>query len=410
MAIKDKLTDTALKAAKPRTKVYKLFDGAGLYLLVRPDGKRYWRLKYYVAGKEKLISLGVYPRVTLKTARRRAGEVHIQIDDGKDPSVHRQEVKAAHRSAAENTFEAVSREWYVKRSKSWAASNSVKVLGRLEKDAFPWLGAIPIAQLTGPKILETLRRVEERGSVESAHRIRQSINSIFIYAIDTHRVLGNPTPRSDALETPKKGSYASITDPKGVGTLIRVIRGYGGTLTTRIALQLAPLLFVRPGELRAAEWAEFDLDRGEWRIPAARMKVKAPHLVPLSKQAVALLKELQPLTGSGRFVFPSERGPTRPLSSNTLNAALRTLGYTKGQMTAHGFRHMASTLLNEQGWNRDAIERQLAHTERDSIRAAYNTAEYLPERKKMMQAWANYLDELAASVGEKVVNIKAARK
>jgi len=410
MAIKDKLTDTAIKAARARTKPYKLFDGGGLYLLIRPDGKRYWRLKYYVAGKEKLISLGVYPRVTLKTARRRATDAHAQIDDGQDPSVHRQEAKAARRSAAENTFEAVSREWYGKRSKSWAASNSTKVLGRLENDVFPWLGAKPIADLAGPKILETLRRVEERGAVESAHRIRQAINSIFLYAIDTHRVVGNPTPRSDALERPKKGSYASITDPQGVGKLIRVIRGYSGTLTTRVALQLAPLLFVRPGELRAAEWAEFDLDRGEWRIPGERMKAKAPHLVPLSRQAKALLTELHPLTGSGRFVFPSERGPSRPMSSNTLNAALRTLGYTKDQMTAHGFRHMASTLLNERGWNRDAIERQLAHSDRDSIRAAYNAAEYLPERRKMMQSWADYLDELAAGEGAKVVNIKSARK
>jgi integrase len=410
MAIKDKLTDTAIKAARARTKPCKLFDGGGLYLLVRPDGKRYWRLKYYVAGKEKLISLGVYPRVTLKTARRRATEAHAQIDDGQDPSVHRQEAKAARRSAAGTTFEAVSREWYAKRSKSWAASNAIKVLGRLENDVFPWLGAKPIAELTGPKILETLRRVEERVAVESAHRIRQTINSIFIYAIDTHRVIGNPTPRSDALETPKKGSYASITDPQGVGKLMRAIRGYSGGLNTRVALQLAPLVFVRPGELRAAEWSEFDLERGEWRIPGARMKAKAPHLVPLAKQATALLTELQPLTGSGRFVFPSERGPTRPMSSNTLNAALRTLGFAKEQMTAHGFRHMASTLLNERGWNRDAIERQLAHSERDSIRAAYNAAEYLPERRKMMHSWADYLDELAAGDGAKVVNIKAARK
>jgi integrase len=407
MAVTDKLTDTAIRGAKRRAKPYKLFDGGGLHVLVRPDGKKYWRLKYYVLSVEKLISLGVYPRVTLAMARKRRQIARDQIEAGHDPSVQRQEEKAAKRNAADNTFRSVALDWFSKRSKSWAVSNATKILSRLERDAFPWLGDSPITDITGPKILETLRRVEARGAVESAHRIKQYINSIYEFAIETHRAHANPTPRSGALATPEKRSYASITDPTGVGTLMRAIRSYQGSPLTRIALQLAPLMFVRPGELRAAEWSEFELDDAQWRIPAARMKMKSPHLVPLSRQAHALLIEVKALTGTGRLVFPSERGGGRPMSSNTLNSALRTLGFTKDQMTSHGFRHMASTLLNEQGWNRDAIERQLAHTERNSMRAAYNAAEYLPERKKMMQWWADRLDALAETTN--VVTLPARR-
>jgi integrase len=395
VATTDKLTDTGIRGAKGRAKSYKLFDGGGLYVLVRPDGSRYWRFKYYVAGVEKLISFGVYPTVSLAMARKRRQSARDSLEAGHDPSVQRQEQKAAKRNAATSTFEAVARDWFSKRSKSWAPSNATKILSRLERDAFPWLGDNPIVEISGPKILETLRRVEQRGAVESAHRIKQYINSIFEFAIETHRVRANPTPHSRALATPARKGYASITDPTGVGSLIRAIRSYQGSFLTRIALQLAPLLFVRPGELRAAEWAEFELDDALWRIPAARMKMKTPHLVPLSRQAIALLTEVKQLTGLGKLVFPSERGGARPMSSNTLNAALRTLGFSKEQMTSHGFRHMASTLLNEHGWNRDAIERQLAHAERNSMRAAYNAAEYLPERKKMMQWWADRLDALA---------------
>jgi integrase len=397
MATTDKLTDTAIRGAKSRAKPYKLFDGGGLYVLVRPDGRRYWRFKYYVDGVEKLISFGVYPTVTLAMARKRRQGARESVETGHDPSVQRQQSRAARRNAASNTFEKVARDWFSKRSKSWAASNATKILSRLERDAFPWLGASPISDITGPMILETLRRVEQRGAIESAHRIKQYVNSIYEFAIETHRAKANPTPRSTALATPAKKGYASITDPSGVGLLIRAIRTYPGSPITRIALQLAPLLFVRPGELRAAEWIELELDDALWRIPAARMKMKSPHLVPLSRQAIALLTEVKSLTGSGPLVFPSERGRGRPMSSNTLNSALRTLGFSKEQMTSHGFRHMASTLLNEEGWNRDAIERQLAHSERNSMRAAYNAAEYLPERKKMMQAWADKLDALAQS-------------
>jgi integrase len=401
----NKLTDTAIRAAIASGRPAKLFDGHGLYLLVHPPKPPYWRQKYYYADKEKLISHGVYPRVTLKMARKRLSDAKDLLEEGIDPSLHRKAAKAARRSAAENTFEALAREWYGKRSKAWAANHSDKVLGRLTKDVFPWLGATPIANLTSKDLLATLERVEKRGAADTARRIRQNLELIFDYAKETERLAGeNPTPKADTLEMPVKGKFASITDPKGVGVLIKALRNYQGTLVTRVALQLAPLVFVRPGELRAAEWNEFDLDAGEWRIPATRMKMKVAHFVPLPRQAVALLRELHPLTGRGRFLFPSERGSQRPMSGNTLNAALRGLGFTKEQMTTHGFRHLASTLLNESGkWRPDAIERQMAHAPRNQVRAAYNAAEHLPERKKMMQWWADYLDGLAA---EKIVNMR----
>jgi integrase len=429
MAKTNKLTDTAIKAAIANRKPAKLFDGGGLYLLVSAPSQpaaapekpekgaasespsAYWRHKFYFVGKERLISHGVYPRVTLKMARKRRDEARGLLECGIDPSAQRRAVKAALRTSAENSFEAVAREWYGKRAKAWAANHASKVLGRLTADVFPWLGSTPIASITGRQLLDTLQRVETRGAVDSARRIRQNMELIFAYAKETGRFTGeNPTPKADALESPIKGKFASITDPKGVGRLIKALRGYDGTLVTRTALGLAPLLFVRPGELRGAEWQEFDLDAAEWRIPAERMKTRVAHFVPLPRQAVALLRELKPLSGHGRFVFPSERGGQRCMSSNTLNAALRGLGFSKEQMTTHGFRHLASTLLNESGkWNADAIERQMAHTPRNAVRAVYNAAQHLPERRKMMQWWADYLDTLA-SVDEKVVGIRAARR
>ncbi len=406
MAQSDKLTDTAIRALKPAGRAQKAFDGGGLYLLVMPQSRRYWRLKYRVDGREKLISLGVYPAVSLKVARRKRERAKAILEEGKDPSRERKAEKAARRSAAENTFEAVAREWFAKKSPKWAKSNASVILGRLVKDAFPWVGTEPIASLTRDRLLGVLRRVEDRGAIESAHRIRQYIDAICRYAIDTGRLTANPTPRPEVLAAPKKGRFASITDPKGVGALIRAIRGYQGTFVTQSALKVAPLVFVRPGELRTAEWREFDLDAAEWRIPAAKMKMRSSHYVPLSKQAVAILRELHPLTGSGKYVFPSERGRNRPMSANTMNAALRALGFSKEQMTSHGFRHMASTLLNESSlWKADAIERQLAHLDRDEVRAVYNAAEYLSERRKMMQWWADRLDSLAAA--QNIVGLKA---
>jgi integrase len=423
MAMKDTLTATGVQGAKPRTKPYKLFDGGGLYLLVRPDGRRYWRLKYRVDGTEKLISLGVYPDVPLasrekldpvtgqkiwiKGARELREDARRSLRDGTDPSAARKFQRATRRTAAENTFEAVAKEWFAKRSRTWASSNSEKVMGRLEKDVFPAIGSEPISTLTGPALLKVLRTVEGRGAMDSAHRIRQYMNSVFRYAIATHRLIANPTPETDSLTPATKGKFASITDPNGVGALMRTIRGYQGTQVTRLALQLAPLVFARPGELRAAEWREFDLDAAEWMIPAERAKMRRPHLVPLSAQALSILREMRKLTGNGQYVFPSERGARRPMSENTLNAALRSLGYSTDQMTAHGFRHTASTMLHEsRKWRSEVIEKQLAHADRNAIRAVYNAAEYLAERREMMQWWADRLEALAAAV-DKIVPLKA---
>jgi integrase len=405
MSGSDKLTDTAVKAALKRATqqdVPKLFDGKGMYIQFTRDsamhGKGYWRLKYRVAGKEKLISLGIYPETSLMAARRSRDKARDLLADDRDPSAHRQDERVSARNRSANTFRIVAKEWFDKKSVAWAKSNSDRILQRLENDVFPFMGDEAVAELSRQKVLDVLRRVEDRGAVESAHRIRQYVDAIFRYAVSTQRATANPTPHPEVLASPKKGKFASITDPKGVGALMRSIRGYQGTLVVQIALRLAPLLFVRPGELRCAEWTEIDLDAAEWRIPDRRMKMKAPHMVPLSRQAVLLLKELKPLTGRGRYVFPSERSSQRPMSANTLNAALRALGFSKDQMTAHGFRHMASSLLNESGkWNRDAIERQLAHTDQDSIRAAYNFSELLPDRRRMMQWWSDRLDALSAS-------------
>jgi len=409
MAQSNKLTDTAIRALKPARSAQKLFDGEGLYLFVTAEGRRYWRLKYRIDGREKLISLGVYPEVPLKAARLKRERARALLADGKDPSSERKAEKAAKRTAAENTFEAVGREWFKKKSPKWAKSNASVILGRLEKDAFPWIGSEPIASLKRDNLLRILRRIEDRGAVESAHRLRQYIDAICRFAIDTGRLTANATPRPEALESPKKGRFASITEPRGVASLIRAIRGYQGTAVVIGALKLAPLVFVRPGELRSAEWREFDLDAAEWRIPAAKTKMRSPLFVPLSRQAVAILRDVHRLTGSKNFVFPSERGRDRPMSANTLNAALRVLGFAKEQMSTHGFRHMASTLLNESSlWRPDAIERQLAHVDRDDVRAVYNMAEHLPERKKMMQWWADHLDGLADGTS-KVVSLTTAR-
>ena len=409
MAAKDRLSSAAVEAARPRNKPYKLSDGGGLYLLVNPDGSRWWRLKYRMNGREKLISLGVYPAKSLKAARKERDTAKGQLAEGIDPSEQRKADKAQRRSDQDNTFKAVADEWFQSRSGKWAPTHSEKVKGRLEKHLYPEIGKDPIAKLTGPRLLAVLRAVQEAGALDTAHRVRQYMNAIFRYAIQTHRMQANPTPHSEVLPDIKAGKFAAITDPTGVGALLRSIRAYPGGPSTRAALQLAPLLFVRPGELRAAEWKEFDLNAAEWVIPAERTKMRRQHLVPLSQQAVAILREQHRLTGSGQYVFPSERSPRRPMSENTLNVALRSMGYTKEQMTSHGFRHMASTLLHEsRKWRSEVIEKQMAHADRNAIRAVYNAAEYFAERVEMMQWWADRLDTLAKA--DNVVNIRAARK
>jgi integrase len=385
------LTDTAIRNAKPQLKPFKLFDGGGLFLLVNPNGSRWWRLKFRIGGKEKLLSLGVYPDVSLKEARDKRDEARKLIAQGIDPSAQRK----ATRAAEAETFEAIAREWLAKFGPSWTPEHAERITRRFERNVFPWIGARPVREVTAPELLAVLRRIEERGALDTAHRAHQNCGQVFRYAVATGRAERDPSADlRGALPPVNDKHHASITDPKAIGALLRAMEGYQGSFVVLCALRLAPLVFVRPGEMRGAEWAEIDFEKAEWRIPASKMKMREQHIVPLSVQALAILRELHPLTGAGRYLFPSERTGERPMSENTVNAALRRLGYSKDEMTGHGFRSMASTLLNEQGWHRDAIERQLAHAERNAVRAAYNYAEHLPERRRMMQAWADYLDGL----------------
>ena len=398
------LTDTAVRKAKPKQKPYKLSDGRGMYLEIMPNGSRYWRLKYRVSGKEKRLALGVYPDVSLSDARDRREQARKQLANGIDPSTAKQAEKQAARAEVQDSFEAIAREWFAKYSPRWAAGHASKIIRRFERDVFPWIGNRAVAQITAQDLLSVLRRIESRGAVDTAHRAHQNCSQVFRYAVATGRAERDPSgDLRGALSPAKKRHHASITDAKEVGALLRTIDGYKGSFVTKCALRLAPRLFVRPGELRKAEWSEFDLDNAEWRIPGEKMKMRVPHIVPLSTQAVEVLRELHSLTGEGRYLFPGAHSKNRPMSENTINSALRRMGYGKDDMTGHGFRSMASTLLNEQGWHRDAIERQLAHAERDSVRAAYNYAEHLPERRKMMQSWSEYLDALAT--GAKVTPI-----
>ncbi len=392
------LQDVKLKNAKAAEKAYKIHDNRGLFVIVTASGGKWWRFKYRFAGKEKTISLGIYPDVSLARARDRRDEARKLVASGIDPSAERQAQKAALK-ADKDLFEALSRVWFEKFSAGWAPTHAATVIRRLERDVFPWIGAKPIAEISAVQLLEVLRRVEARGALETAHRMKQIIGQVFRYAIATGKASRDPSADlRGSLPPVREEHHASLTKPTEVAALMRTINGYQGTFVVKCALRLAPLVFVRPGELRKAEWSEFDLDGATWRIPAERMKMRTEHLVPLSRQAVEILRELHPLTGGGRYVFPSARTTSRPMSENAVLAALRRMGYERGQMTGHGFRTMASTLLNELGWSADAVERQLAHAERDGVRAAYNRAEYLAERKRMMQSWADYLGRLTASV------------
>lgn len=385
------LSDVAIRNAKPKEKPIKLFDRDGLYLLVNPGGSRLWRLKYRVGGREKLISLGSYPEVSLKAARDRRDEARRLVADGADPSAKRR----AERAARADTFEALAREWLEMQGKTLGDRTLQKKTERFEAFVFPYLGKRPISEIKAADVLAVLKRIEARGKHETAHRVRSESGNVFRYAVITGRAERDPTiDLRGAIAAVSRRNRPAIVDPGRIGELMRAIDGYRGDVSTEFALKLLPLTFVRPGELRLAEWVEFDLKAAEWRIPAARMKMRELHVVPLSRQAVALLKDLHTLTGSGHYAFPSLRSRDRPISDNTINAALRRLGFSGDEMVAHGFRAMASTSLNEQGWHPDLIELQLAHAERNDSRGAYNRAQRLPERRKMMQAWANHLDQL----------------
>jgi integrase len=401
------LTDTAIRKVKAMGKRVRLYDGAGLYLEVVPAGGRWWRLKYRFAGKEKLLSLGVYPEVRLADARVRCAEARKLLADGIDPSVHRRAQRTARTEKAANTFEVVAREWFEKNSPGWAPSHATRVLSRLERDVFPYIGGRPIGELAPPEVLRVLQRIENRNVLETAHRVRTDIGAVFRYAIVTGRADRDAAADlRGALKPTNPEHFAAVTDSGTLGELLRALWGYqDGTPVVVAALKLAPMLFVRPGELRSAKWADIDLDAGEWKFTAS--KTKTPHLVPLAPQAVAILRELQPLTGRGPYVFPSARSNQRPMSNNAVTAALRRMGIERAVTCGHGFRATARTLLDEVlGYRVDLIEAQLAHAVKDANGRAYNRTSFLPERRKMMQGWADYLDRLRASV--KVIPFKQA--
>ena len=395
------LTDTTIRNAKPGDKPAKLFDERGLFLLVTPTGGKWWRLKYRHEGKEKLLSLGTYPDVSLKDARERRDSARKQLADGIDPSHSRKAQKALLQERAANSFEAVSREWYEKYSPNWVDAHGSRIIRRLERDIFPYLGSRPIAEITAPELLQVIRKIEARGALETAHRALGNCGQVFRYAVATGRATRDPSGDLRGALPPVKGEhFAAVTEPTQAAQILRAIGAYQGSAVVSCALRLAPLVFVRPGELRGAEWTEIDLEAAEWRIPAARMKMGTDHIVPLSTQAVAILREIHPLTGAGRYVFPSARTSTRPMSDNAILAAMRRMGMGKEEMSGHGFRAMARTILDEVlGARPDLIEHQLAHSVRDPNGRAYNRTAHLPERRKMMQQWADYLEQLRTGVG-----------
>lgn len=388
------LTDITIRNAKPGLKPAKLFDERGLFLLVTPSGGKWWRLKYRFDGKEKLLSLGVYPDVGLKDARDRRDAARKQLADGIDPSLNRKAQKSLRQLQVANSFETVSREWYEKHAPNWVASHGDRIIRRLERDIFPHIGKRPIGEIAAPELLDVVRRIEARGALETAHRALSNCGQVFRYAVATGRATRDPSADLRGALPPVKGEhFAAVTEPVQVGAILRSINDYQGTPTVACALRLAPLVFVRPGELRAAEWTHIDLDAGEWRYTVT--KTGTPHIVPLATQAVAILRELQPLTGHGRYVFPSARTGTRPMSDNAILAAMRRMGISKEEMSGHGFRAMARTILDEVlGFRPDLIEHQLAHAVKDPNGRAYNRTAHLPERRKMMQQWADYLDQL----------------
>ncbi len=396
------LTDTAIHKTKPKEKTYKLYDERGLYLEVSPSGGKWWRLKYRFNGKEKRLSLGVYSDVSLKDARDRRDDARKLIANGIDPSENRKAQKIA--NGGGNCFEVGAREWYAKRSPNWSADHGGRIIRRLERDVFPWIGDKSISNVTAPILLAVIQRIEKRGALETAHRALGNCGQVFRYAVATGRAERDPSGDLRGALSPAKGEhFAAVTEPKQVAEILRAIDGYEGSLIVGCALRLAPLVFVRPGELRKAEWVDIDFEKSDWRYIVT--KTSTQHIVPLSRQAVEILEEIQPLTGNGRYVFPGARSKDRPMSDNAILAAMRRMGIGKEEMSGHGFRAMARTILDEVlGVRPDFIEHQLAHAVRDPNGRAYNRTAHLPERKKMMQQWANYLDKLKA--GAEVIPLR----
>ncbi len=392
------------KGWQPVEGPYKLTVEKGMYLLVSSTGK-YWRFNYRYQGKQKTLALGVYPDTSMADARVKLDEARKLLAKDIDPAGVKKARKAASAEMNANSFEVVAREWYQKKAPTWALTNAVKVIARLENDIFPWLGSVPIASITAPMLLDALRRIESRGAIETAHRARSECGQIFRYAIATGRADRDVAADLRGALTPViHKHFAAITEPTAIGELLRAIHGYRGTFPVKCALKLAPLVFLRPGELRHAEWADFDLDAGLWTVPAsirkqsiaAKRDPKNTHIVPLSRQAVVILKELQPLTGHGRFLFPGLRDHDKPMSENTVNAALQRLGFdTQNDITGHGFRAMARTVLDEVlEVPPHIVEQQLAHAVKDPLGRAYNRTAHMPQRREMMQRWADYLETL----------------
>lgn len=389
------LSDAKVRNAKPKKKPYKIADGEGLFLVIAPSGSKYWRLRYFIAGKEKLLALGVYPEISLGDARDRRAQARKLLAADRDPGEAKKEVKRLTALRSSNAFETIAREWYEKRTHEWAPRSAKTTLARLEQHILPKLGERPVTEITAPDVLEMARVVEARGNLETARRVMQICGQVFMYAIATGRAERNPVPDlRGALKTPVAKHY-SFLKASDLPEYLKKLETYNGSVQTRLALRLLLLTFVRTQELRGAQWAEIDWDKADWRIPAERMKMNDLHIVPLSKQAIAVLRELQRNSGNRPNIFPNEHNPTTFMSENTMLYALYRMGY-HSRTTAHGFRSTASTILNEHSFRADVIERQLAHCERDSVRAAYNHAQYLPERRKMMQWWADYLDEVVA--------------
>jgi integrase len=399
------LTEIAIRSAKPADRTHRMYDSRGLYLEVSPAGGKWFRFKYKFDGKEKRLSLGVYPDVGLRKARDRRDEARRLLADGVDPSAHRQAAAASREADVAYTFEIVAREWFEKQKPRWAATHVVKTMWILEHTLFPYIGLRPIADVSPLDLLGALRRTESRGALETARRARGVAGQVLRYAVATGSAERDSSQDlRGALAAPNKKHLAAVTEPEAVGRLLLAMDGYRGSAVVAAALRLAPLTFVRPGELRQARWAEMDLEGAEWRIPAERMKGRQPHIVPLSSQAVAVLRELHPLTGHFEFVFPGGHSPRRAMSNNAVLAALRRSGIGTDEMTGHGFRAMARTILDEVlQFPVDWIEHQLAHAVRDANGRAYNRTSHLPGRKKMMQAWADYLDQLRNSAAGKNV-------
>ena len=415
------LTDTAIRKAMPGPKTRKLSDGKGLYLELSPAGGRWWRLKYRIAGVEKRISLGTYPETSLKAAREKMEEARALVAQGIDPSQARKAAKqeAAHQDEQaqreaqglplHGSFESVAREWFDTRKDEWATTYAKKIFRRLEADVFPWLGKLPMPNITPPMVLDMLRKAENRGAIETAHRVLETCGQVFRFAVATGRIESNPArDLKDALRKPMVQHFAAITDPQRFGELLRAIDSYRGTPVVCAALRLMPLMLLRPGELRQAQWDELDLPAATWTVPAARMKREKvgkiygkPHIVPLPRQAVAIFEALKPLTEHSPYVFRGERSAQRPMSDAAINAALRTLGFSADEVTGHGFRASARTMIVERlGIAESVVEAQLAHSVRDNLGRAYNRTEFMQERVRMMQQWADYLDTLRNAPGK----------